>query len=206
MAHGKFNGGVMTVDHGKTYHATFADGHKKGRWTAGPLISKAEPVETASAEKPEAAAPVASALVATEQSSEEKASQEKAERRAGEETAADIPAEGPEESEVSGQKSEISEPAATKSEKPAAAEKASPPLIAQASAEEPDQSSTPRTPGGATPHRHDDGHPDIRGADRGPGPVGNRVLHRRGRVRRRTQALVRALVAPAGRDHRAASP
>jgi len=146
MAHGKFNGGVMTVDHGKTYHATFADGHKKGRWTAGPLISKAEPVETASAEKPEAAAPVASAPVATEQSSEEKASQEKAERRAGEETAADIPAEGPKEAEVSGQKSEISEPAATKSEKPAAAEKASPPLIAQAPAEEPDQSSTPRTP------------------------------------------------------------
>ncbi len=161
MAHGKFNGGVMTVDHGKTYHATFAEGHKKGRWTAGPLISKAERVETASAEKPEAAAPVASAPVATEQSSEEKASQEKAERRAAEETTADIPAEGPEESEVSDQKSETSKSTAAEKEnveRPIAekaakeessskkTEKASQPLIAQAATEEPDQSSTPRTP------------------------------------------------------------
>ena len=47
MAHGKFEGDVMTVDHGKTYHATYSDGHKKGRWIAGPLISKAERAETA---------------------------------------------------------------------------------------------------------------------------------------------------------------
>src|SRR5712664_128510 len=34
MVHGKFSGGVMTVDHGKTYHATFVDGHTNGPSTA----------------------------------------------------------------------------------------------------------------------------------------------------------------------------
>src|SRR2546423_3574715 len=58
MVHGKFNGGVMSVDRGKTYHAKFADGHRKGRWIAGPLITRAEQIETAApAEKPEAGAP-----------------------------------------------------------------------------------------------------------------------------------------------------
>jgi hypothetical protein len=45
MVHGKFEGSVVTVDHGKTYHATFADGQRKGRWSAGPAIAKAEKVE-----------------------------------------------------------------------------------------------------------------------------------------------------------------
>src|SRR6266481_957162 len=67
MVHGKFSGGVMTVDHGKTYHATFVDGHKKGRWTAGPVITKAETAEPA-AEKPERAASATSTEVASESS------------------------------------------------------------------------------------------------------------------------------------------
>src|SRR5438270_12770800 len=65
MVHGKFSGGVMTVDHGKTYHATFVDGHKKGRWTAGPVITKAETAEpAAAAEKSERAASGTSTEVA----------------------------------------------------------------------------------------------------------------------------------------------
>ena len=49
MVRGKLSGNVTTVDHGKSYHATFADGHRKGSWVAGPLITKAERVEEAAA-------------------------------------------------------------------------------------------------------------------------------------------------------------
>ena len=161
MAHGKFDGDVMTVDHGKTYHATFADGHKKGRWTAGPLISKAESAETApAAEKSEAAATATSAEVASEPRSAEKVSEGKTQPRVAKESTSDVPAEGPasaqdelqrgapaeEKPEVSDQKSAISKSEVAKEEKPTAPAKASQPLIAQTSTEEPDQSSTPRTP------------------------------------------------------------
>ncbi|PYL32311.1 MAG: hypothetical protein DMF35_08560, partial [Verrucomicrobia bacterium] len=99
MVHGKFSGGVMTVDHGTTYHATFVDGHKKGRWTAGPVITKAETAEpAAAAEKPERTASATSTGVASESSKTEKISEEKTQTRVAEETSADIPAEGPEES------------------------------------------------------------------------------------------------------------
>jgi len=120
MVHGKFSGSVMTVDHGKTYHATFVDGHEKGRWTAGPVVTKAESVETgAAAEKPQRTASATSTEVASESSKAEKISEEKKQPRVAEETSADIPAAGPEESEVS--------KSATASE-------------------EPEQSATPRAP------------------------------------------------------------
>lgn len=149
MAHGKFNGGVMTVDHGKTYHATFADGHKKGRWTAGPLVSKAERVETvAPAEKSEAPETATPTGVASEVRRAEKVSEEKTQARVAEESTSDVPAEGPaeEKPEVTDQKSEITKSEVAKEEKPTAPTKVSEPLIAQASTEEPDQSSKPRTP------------------------------------------------------------
>ena len=147
MVHGKFKGGVMTVDHGKPYHATFADGHKKGRWIAGPLITKAESVETAPrVEKAERVESAASTEVASEAPSAEKVSEEKTQSRVAEESTSDVPAEGPAEEKSEVQKSEISESTASKPEKPAATQKASEPLIAQASTEEPDQSSTPRAP------------------------------------------------------------
>jgi hypothetical protein len=127
MVHGKFSGGVMTVDHGKTYHATFVDGHEKGRWTAGPVITKAESAEpAAAAEKPERAESATSTEVASESSKAEKISEEKKQPRVAEETSADIPAAGPEESEVRGQRSEVSKSATA--------------------SEEPDQSATPRAP------------------------------------------------------------
>lgn len=153
MVHGKFEGGVMTVDHGKTYHTTYADGHKNGRWIAGPLISKAEGAETAApAEKPAEAETAASTEVASEARSSEKVSGEKAQARVAEESTSDVPAEGPasvqpaeEKPEVRGQKPEISKSEVAKEEKPTAPTKTQP-LIAQASTEEPVQSSTPRAP------------------------------------------------------------
>jgi hypothetical protein len=56
MAHGKFEGSVTTVDHGKTYHTTYADGQRKGRWSTGPAVAKAKTVtpEPASSAKTEA--------------------------------------------------------------------------------------------------------------------------------------------------------
>jgi hypothetical protein len=100
MVHGKFDGGVMTVDHGKTYHATFADGHKKGRWIAGPLISKAERADTAApAEKSETGETATSTEVASEARSAEKVSEEKTQARVAEESTSDVPAIGPADAE-----------------------------------------------------------------------------------------------------------
>src|SRR5437660_878381 len=127
MVHGKFSGGVMTVDHGKTYHATFVDGHTNGRWTAGPVTTKAESAEpAAAAEKPERTASATSTEVPSESSKTKKISEEKTQPRVAEETSADIPAAEPEESEVSGQRSEVSKSATA--------------------SEEPEQSATPRAP------------------------------------------------------------
>jgi hypothetical protein len=55
MTHGKFEGSVTTVDHGKTYHATYAAGQRKGRWSTGPAVANAESVESkpAAEERPE---------------------------------------------------------------------------------------------------------------------------------------------------------
>jgi len=145
MVHGKFEGGVVTVDHGKTYHATYADGHKTGRWIAGPLISKAERAETAApTEKPAVVETAASTEVASEPRSSKKVSEEKAQARVTEETP-DVPAQGPAEAAKEDVEPPIAEKAA-KEEKPTAPTKASQPLIAQASTEGPDQSSTPRAP------------------------------------------------------------
>ena len=127
MVHGKFSGGVMTVDHGTTYHATFVDGHNNGRWTAGPVVTKAESAEpAAAAEKPERTASATSTEVASESSKTKKISEEKTQPQVAEETSADIPAAGPEESEVSGQRSKVSKSATA--------------------SEEPEQSATPRAP------------------------------------------------------------
>ncbi len=144
MAHGKFSGGVMTVDHGKTYHATFVDGHNKGRWTAGPVITKAETAEpAAAAEKPERTASATSTEVASESSKTKKISEEKTQTRVAEETSADIPAEGPTAEEENVQRPTTEEANASSPKK---AQKVSEPAIAQTASEEPDQSATPRAP------------------------------------------------------------
>ena len=141
MLHGKFNGGVMTVDHGKTYHATFADGQKKGHWIAGPLITKAERAES-----------VTSKEAASEAPSTKKVSEEKTQARVAEETTADVPAEGPGSAQDELRRGEpakipTSSSNATNEESSSkGTEKVSQPLIAQTSAEEPDQSPKPREP------------------------------------------------------------
>ena len=141
MLHGKFNGGVMTVDHGKAYHATFADGQKKGQWIAGPLITKAKSAES-----------VTSTEAASEAPSTEKVSKEKTQTRVAKETTADVPAEGPASAQDELRRGEpanvpTSSSKATNEESSSeTAEKVSQPLIAQTSAEEPDQSPTPREP------------------------------------------------------------
>jgi len=141
MLHGKFNGGVMTVDHGKAYHATFADGQKKGQWIAGPLITKGERAES-----------VTSKEAASEAPSTEKVSKEKTQTRVAKETTADVPAEGPASAQDELRRGEpanvpTSSSKATNEESSSErTEKVSQPLIAQTSAEEPDQSPTPREP------------------------------------------------------------
>jgi hypothetical protein len=150
MVRGKFDGAVMTVYQGKTYHTTFVDGHKKGRWIAGSLMTKAESVEpAAAAEKPNRTESSISTEVAGEPAKTEKTPEAKAQSRVGEETTAEVPAEGPgeEKPEVTSRKAEISKAEETKEENPATTEKVSEPMIAQAaSTEEPDQSATPRQP------------------------------------------------------------
>ena len=142
MVRGKLDGGVSTVDRGKTYHATFVDGQKTGHWVAGPLIAKAESAEpAAAAEKEDRAEPARSTSTAKEAATTGKITTEKKPANVPEESTSDIPAAGPaeEQAEVSAQKPEI------KQEKPQTPT-VSPPVIAQASAEEPDQSATPREP------------------------------------------------------------
>jgi len=85
MAHGKFEGAVVTVDHGKTYRAMFADGQRKGRWSTGPVIAEAESAEAAPAEKREESS--GSSKVATAKKAEASKSEAKEEPAA--------PGEGP---------------------------------------------------------------------------------------------------------------
>ena len=147
MVRGKLTGGVMTVDHGKTYHATFVDGQKKGHWIAGPLVAKAESVETAPAvEKSERAESATSTAAASQAPSPEKVSEEKAQARVAEEKTEDVPAEGPAEEKSEIETPEVAKSTATEQEKPETTRKASQPLSAQASTEQPDQSATPREP------------------------------------------------------------
>jgi hypothetical protein len=144
MEHGKFSGAVTTVDHGKVYHATFADGHRKGRWVAGPVITKAESAEpTEKAEELERAEPEKSRTAATtEPASAAKSAAEKTPAQVAKETE-DIPAQGPEEENTEPPTSNAQPAIKTEAAKEAeATQQAFPPLIAQAS--EAEESTTPR--------------------------------------------------------------
>jgi hypothetical protein len=139
MVHGKFSGEVTTVDHGKSYHAKFVDGQRKGMWQRGTLIAKAEAAEpTEAAKKSEATSPEKSAAGANAATETENLAQENAEAPAADEPEA--PAAGPNGSPVK-PKPEIraSESGDATSDKPAT------PLLAQASTDQTDDT-TPRTP------------------------------------------------------------
>jgi hypothetical protein len=133
MVAGKFNGGVMTVDHGKTYHATFVDGLRKGQWSSGPLITKAESAESAPAREKSQTTEIAKEP-ATEHGAEKIAS-EKTTAQRGQEP--DIPAEAP-----TSEEAEKTVPPGTKPQAPESTQL----LIVQASSESPDEAATPRTP------------------------------------------------------------
>jgi hypothetical protein len=127
MERGKFVGAVTTVDHGKTYHARFVDGQRKGNWSLGPVVAKATSIEpTAEPEGPKKA-PASKPKVAAAEKVESSAKP-----KISEETEPVPPTEGPDDAspDVRSQKSEVSAP------------KISTPLIAQASEES--ESPTPR--------------------------------------------------------------
>ena len=119
MVHGKFEGIVTTVDHGKTYHAKFADGQRKGNWATGPMIAKATGVESTTTEEPKKSATSAPKIAAAEKVGPA------AEPKVSERAEPEPPSQGPDEAAED------------------STAKTSAPLIAQAS-EEAAESATPR--------------------------------------------------------------
>ena len=142
MVHGKFVGAVTTVDHGKTYHARFVDGQRKGNWSLNPIVAKATSVEsTAAPTEPKKEPKIAKA---------ERVETPAAAPKASEEAEPEPPTEGPDEAaanEITGQKSaSVTTMVPAKEAEGSTAEassKVSTPLIAQASTEA-DESATPR--------------------------------------------------------------
>jgi hypothetical protein len=127
MEHGKFAGAVTTVDRGKTYHARFVDGERKGSWSLGPVVAEATSVEPTAEPKGPKKAPASEPKIAAAEKVESPA-----EPKISKETEPEPPTEGPDDAgpDVRSQKSEVSAP------------KPSTPLIAQASEES--ESATPR--------------------------------------------------------------
>src|SRR5207237_4816674 len=125
------------------YPANIVERHRKENWYEGPVIVKAERVaKPEPIEKAESGAPAASAEVAEAP----KVAQEQSDETGDAQKTEDIPAAGPveEKPEVTTSKAEKAE--SESQEKTAPVEKASQPVIAQASTEQPDETSTPREP------------------------------------------------------------
>jgi hypothetical protein len=152
MVRGKFDGAVTTVDHGKTYHAKFVNGQRKGSWMVGPVVAK-ESIESRPTTKKRHEA----------SSSVQAATPKKVELqqpKVAEETAVDVPAEGPaeENAEVKRQEAETTRSTAAESSSRSTlnegqsnagaartSDQPSTPLLAQVS-EGPDESATPQKP------------------------------------------------------------
>jgi hypothetical protein len=141
MAHGRFAGAVTTVDHGRTYHAKFVDGQRKGDWSSGPAIAKeTSPEPTTAPEEPKKVStqePKVAAAKKIEPPDEANVSRE---------PEPEPPTEGPNEAvpEVTDQKPAISEATGGASSNPSTINsQPSTPLIAQASTES-EESATPR--------------------------------------------------------------
>ena len=124
MTHGKFQGSVTTVDHGKTYYGKFVDGQRVGNWSTSPIVAKAKSVEpkVAPAESKKSPAPETKLAV-------EKKVEAPTEPKISEEAEPEPPTEGPDEvnADIKGQKPNAVPP------------KTSAPLIAQE-----DELATPR--------------------------------------------------------------
>ncbi len=112
MVHGKFEGAVVTVDRGKTYHANFVDGQRKGNWAFGPVIAKATSAEPAAApDEPKKSSAVPAKLAAAEQA------EPSVDSKISEEAEPEPPTEGPDEEKpaVTSQKPAVSKTTGQKS-------------------------------------------------------------------------------------------
>src|SRR5690242_12408320 len=130
MTHGKFVGAVTTIDHGKTYHAKYVDGQRKGNWSLGPAVAKATTVEPAAEPQPRKKVSEPK-IVAAEKL------ETPAEPKVSEQAEPEPPTEGPDGAnpEVTDSRPQVTAQSA------ASAEPAKAPLIAQAQT---DDSATPR--------------------------------------------------------------
>jgi hypothetical protein len=157
MVRGKFAGAVVTVDHGKTYHATFTDGHRKGYWVEGPIPATAEIAETKPAEPIQERTEAVSAADRFQPG--ERASEDVlvetpsarpisgAARVASESAEPEPPAEGPDKAEDRDQTTEVSKSTAQKPSDPdKRLAKNSESSSEESSADEPEQSASPRAP------------------------------------------------------------
>ncbi|HJT46367.1 MAG TPA: hypothetical protein VJ721_08875, partial [Chthoniobacterales bacterium] len=128
MNHGKFVGAVTTIDHGKTYHAKYVDGQRKGNWSLGPAVAKATAVEPTAEAQPRKKVTKIVAAENVETSAEPKVS---------EQAEPEPPTEGPDGAnpEITDSRPQVTAQAA------AGAEQTKAPLIAQAQI---DESATPR--------------------------------------------------------------
>jgi len=145
MSHGKFDGVISTVDHGKAYHANFVDGQRKGSWMTGPAVAKAESAEAT--KKEQAAEPKKSSTAVAEAAPapQEKVANQKKTGTTTAETAPDGASNAAEE-EKSGDTNQPPSPASGPvSTSGTTGAQPSPPLLAQTSADEPEHSVTPAT-------------------------------------------------------------
>lgn len=140
MSHGKFDGVISTVDHGKAYHANFVDGQRKGSWMTGPAVAKAESAEAT--KKEQAAEPKKSspAVADAAPAPQEKVANQKKTTTAG--PVPDVAPNAPEEEKANQPPSPASGPVSmsgTTGTAPSA------PLLGETSADEPEHSVTPAT-------------------------------------------------------------
>ncbi len=161
MVHGKFDGAVVTVDHGKTYHATFTDGHRKGRWAAGPVPAAAEIADTKPAEPIQERTEAASAedqfrpgerasedvLVETPSAQATERPIKGTAKESSESAEPEAPAEGPENAEDRDRRTEVSKSTTQKpSEQGERIAKNTEASSEESSTDEPEQSASPRAP------------------------------------------------------------
>ena len=131
MTHGKFVGAVTTIDRGKTYHAKYVDGQRKGNWSLGPVVAKATSVESAT-EREQPKKPAEPKIASAEKVATPK------EPKVSQESEPEPPTEGPDDanSPVTDTRSQV-----TAAQSAPQTEQSKAPLIAQA---EVDESATPR--------------------------------------------------------------
>jgi hypothetical protein len=144
MDRGKFGGQVETVDHGKAYHANFADGQRKGAWHTGPAPVESAVVESKPSEPGAEKTTTAKTDVAVETSATTAPASKSRETPEENSTsvaspAIEAPSEGPSEAKAAEETSDASDSQNVK-------EKTSQPLIAQAVTSDAEETASPHGP------------------------------------------------------------